>query len=141
MKKLKVPCPYCGDEAKLKDSSIVYGKSYGKIWICEPCNAYVGVHKNSPTFKPLGTLADAPTREWRKKAHAAFDPLWKGGKMTRDEAYQWLSDCLWKTRDCAHIGKSTAGECRHIVEEVFKQFGKPKQPPLFSIHDIINSTN
>lgn len=27
-------CPYCGYEAKLVDSKIIYGKSYGKAYVC-----------------------------------------------------------------------------------------------------------
>jgi hypothetical protein len=35
----------------------------------------VGCHKG--TTKPLGRLADAELREWKKRAHAAFDPVWQ----------------------------------------------------------------
>ena len=59
MKPLIVLCPYCGQPATLVDSEYVYGVSYGsKLWRCDPCDAHVGVHKNSERFKPLGTLAD-----------------------------------------------------------------------------------
>jgi len=37
-------CPYCKGETKYVDSSLVYGRSYGMMYLCEPCDAYVGVH-------------------------------------------------------------------------------------------------
>lgn len=73
----KVYCDYCGRETEYVDSKVIYGKSYGKIYLCRNCMAYVGVHKG--TDKPLGRLANAELRNWKKAAHAVFDPLWKYG--------------------------------------------------------------
>lgn len=28
-------CPDCGGKAELKDSAIIYGKSYGLVYVCE----------------------------------------------------------------------------------------------------------
>ena len=47
----KVYCDYCGRETEYVDSKVIYGKSYGKIYLCRNCMAYVGVHKG--TDKPL----------------------------------------------------------------------------------------
>lgn len=55
----------------------------------------------------------------RIKAHAKFDPLWRSGVMTRDEAYAWLSvelqiepiRCHMKymdVRDCNRVMRSAA---------------------------------
>ncbi|MPN54908.1 hypothetical protein SDC9_202586 [bioreactor metagenome] len=60
-------CDYCGKPAIYTDSSRVYGKSYGMIYYCPDCHAWVGVHRG--TDKPLGRLADAELRDWKKKAH------------------------------------------------------------------------
>lgn len=71
-------CDYCGNPADFVDSSVVYhGRSFGMIYLCPNCGAYVGVHKGSD--KPLGRLANSELRNWKKAAHAAFDPLWKYG--------------------------------------------------------------
>lgn len=51
----KVYCDYCGRQAEYVDSKVVYGKSYGMMYLCRNCMAYVGVHKG--TDKPLGRLA------------------------------------------------------------------------------------
>ncbi len=83
----KVYCDYCGRETEYVDSKVIYGKSYGKIYLCRNCMAYVGVHKG--TDKPLGRLANAELRNWKKAAHAVFDPLWKYGRFRghRNAAY------------------------------------------------------
>ena len=74
-------CPICGAGAELKDSKIIYGKSYGLSWICKnypECDCYVGCHKGTAT--PLGELCNSEIREWRKKIHAKLDLLWQSGK-------------------------------------------------------------
>lgn len=77
----EVYCDYCGRRAEFVDSKVIYGKSYGMIYLCRCCPgyAYVGVHKG--TDRPLGRLADMELRELKKLAHAAFDPLWKEGRF------------------------------------------------------------
>jgi len=82
-------CPVCGSGAELKDSKIIYGKSYGLSWICKnypDCNTYVSCHKGTAT--PKGELANAEIREWRKKVHAKLDPLWQNHKYNRNDLYQ-----------------------------------------------------
>ena len=115
-KRHKVICPYCGKWATCQDSSVVYGRSYGWIWICfcVPGRAYVGCH--SGTKAPLGTLADMETRKFRKRAHAAFDPIWRGGVITRREAYVWLASVIDVSPEQAHIARSDAEQCRQIIQ-------------------------
>lgn len=38
-----VICPYCEKPAEFVDSSVIYGRSYGMIYLCRKCGAYVGV--------------------------------------------------------------------------------------------------
>ncbi len=119
-----VKCPYCEQPAKLVDSQIIYGRSYGMAWFCKPCDAWVGCHKNSKTHAPLGRLANAELRDWKKKAHAVFDLLWQR-KMRRDKctkgkarkaAYGWLAKQLEITvKDC-HIGMFNIEKCKKVVE-------------------------
>lgn len=115
----KIPmCPYCSNEAKLVDSAIVYGRSYGMIWDCRPCDAYVGVHKNSKDHAPLGRLANKELRELKKAAHAKFDPLWKSGEMSRTEAYQYMQEVLDLDKSKAHIGRLNADECKKLIDAI-----------------------
>lgn len=91
----KIVCPYCSAVARFTDSAAIYGKSYGMVYLCSnypKCDAFVGVHKG--TDKPLGRMANPELREWKKKAHASFDALWKHGRFTRHKAYRILSDMM-----------------------------------------------
>lgn len=112
----KVICPYCGERAEFVDSKIVYGKSYGKIYLCRKCFAYVGVHKG--TDKPLGRLANAELRYWKKAAHAAFDPIWKYGRFRgyRNAAYGWLAGRMGLSVEETHIGMFDVAQCKKAIQ-------------------------
>jgi hypothetical protein len=52
----------------------------------------------------------------RGVAHAAFDPLWQSGVMTRTAAYKWLAAQMGlNVQDC-HMEKFNADQCRRVVE-------------------------
>ena len=43
-------CPYCNKEAKWCENKVIYGKNYGKSYMCyycKDCDAYVGCHNNT----------------------------------------------------------------------------------------------
>ncbi|MPQ56379.1 zinc-finger-containing protein [Duganella sp. FT27W] len=123
-------CPYCNQRSKLVDSKVIYGTSYGLIYLCRPCDAYVGVHKGTET--PLGRLANAELREWKKRAHAAFDPVWErnivqavqrnGGRFPkgiksnmRGQAYKQLAHAMNIDRELCHIGMFDVEQCMAVV--------------------------
>ena len=108
-------CPYCGNEPELVNSTEVYGPGhdYGNLMACLDCDAYVGTHGGKR--KPLGRLADRRLRIWKKRAHAAFDPLWKKGDMTRSKAYRWLSERLDIDPEWCHIGMFGMRYCKKVV--------------------------
>ena len=104
-------CPYCNKKAKWGENKEIYGRNYGKSYMCyycKDCNAYVGCHNN--TRKPLGTMANAELRKWRMLAHAHFDPVWKGGQVSRKEAYKLIGNI--------HIGESSIEQCKEIIKKV-----------------------
>jgi hypothetical protein len=113
-------CPYCKSIPQLVDATVVYGQgtNYGKLWLCpnRKCMAYVGVHKK--TNEPLGRLADAGLRAWKKKAHAAFDVLWNASTapFTRNEAYEWLQEPLDLPAEYCHIGMFSPKTCSRVVD-------------------------
>lgn len=118
-------CPYCGADTEYVDSSCVYGSSYGMIYICKPCDAYVGVHKG--TDESLGRLANAELRKWKKATHSIFDVLWKERRMTRNQAYEWLADKLKIKREDCHIGMFDEDMCKRAIEFTkFKLSGQLK---------------
>jgi hypothetical protein len=110
---IQVNCPYCGEPAEWVENKEIYGKNYGKsymAWLCRKDDAYVGCHQN--TKKPLGKMANKELREWRKKAHRVFDPLWKTGKMSRKKAYRLLYE---KTGKWIHMGDSNVEDCKLVL--------------------------
>lgn len=106
-------CPYCKKQTKFVNSSVVYGKSYGMIYYCAPCNAYCGVHKGSDIS--LGRLANSQLRFWKKEAHKYMDMLWKEEDMTRKEVYQVLSEYLNIPPEYCHIGMFSLKTCKEVV--------------------------
>lgn len=115
-------CPYCGQESQYVDSEIVYGdRSYGMIYLCAPCAAYVGVHKG--TDRALGRLANSELRAWKQKAHRQFDWLWKmkmkkgfTKKESRLAAYKWLSEQMGLPIHLTHIGMMDVDQCKQVVD-------------------------
>jgi hypothetical protein len=115
---MSVTCPYCGEAAQLVGGDVIYPHRpdlYAlKFWHCQPCDAWTGTHANSREHKPKGRLANAELRRARIDAHAAFDPLWKSGRMKRTDAYEWLRERLGLERT-PHIGFMDADGCRRVV--------------------------
>ena len=111
-------CPYCDSPAKLVGAKVIYPHRpdlfHKLFWVCEPCNAYCGCHPKST--RPLGTLAKAETRAARKRAHAAFDPLWRNGRYNRTEAYRLLSEKTGIPASECHIGMMTVEQCALVVK-------------------------
>jgi hypothetical protein len=118
-------CPYCGKPTVYTNSSVVYGVSYlGNIYWCQPCDAYVGVHKG--TNQALGRLANKELREAKKLAHFYFDQIarthlindiWREEvKMnSRNKAYLWLSKQLGMLMEHCHIGMFDVEDCLRVV--------------------------
>lgn len=111
-------CPYCEAMSELVTGERVYphrpdlAKKF--FYLCEDCDAYVGCHPNSR--RPLGRLANAELRRWKRRVHAALDPLWKRGSMNRSEAYEWLAGALGIPQRECHVGMFDVETCRRAVE-------------------------
>ena len=118
----KVLCDYCNERTNLVDSSEVYnGKSYGLVYYCEPCEAWVGVHKG--TTHPLGRLANKELRAAKMAAHRAFDPTWyvKGRSSTlnnraRRKAYSNLVHRLGIEPSKCHIAMFDPETCQRVID-------------------------
>lgn len=118
---LRVTCPYCGRDAHLTTGLHIYNQrrfdlAHKKFWVCRPCKAWVGCHPNG--VQPLGRLANAELRKAKMAAHAAFDPLWKSGEMTRSEAYAWLASTLGTSQANCHIGMFDVDGCNAVIAAV-----------------------
>lgn len=111
-------CPYCSVPARLTDSAVVYGgRSYGDIWLCTnfpECDARCGARDG----RPLGTLAREDLRELRKQCHARFDPLWRDGLLSRNEAYRRLRRVMGLPANVCHIAMFDEAQCLALIEQV-----------------------
>lgn len=131
-------CPYCHGSTHYIDSRHIYGKSYGMMYFCHPCQASVGVHQG--TDESLGRLANRELKELKKRAHAAFDPLFKDYPITvlihmdfpnelpehlkeasmRKKAYWWLSRTLDIPFEECHIGMMQTWDCEQVIAESYE---------------------
>lgn len=106
-------CPYCDGLTAYVDSKKIYGKSYGMVYMCHPCQAWVGVHKG--TDIALGRLANHELREAKKEAHKYFNMIYELKIMSRHEAYTWLCGMLQIPREETHIGMFDEKLCQETV--------------------------
>ncbi len=111
-------CPYCKAKSHLVKGDKIYPHRpdlYDKVFYsCQPCGAYVGCHPG--THNALGRLANASLRKAKSAAHAAFDPIWKTGKMRRGQAYEWLAKKFGTAS--VHIGEMDETDCKKVLEFV-----------------------
>ena len=128
-----VMCDYCAGPATLTTGREIYPHrpdlAYLRFWECKDCHAYVGTHKNSPTFAPKGRLAHAALRLAKVQAHQAFDVLWQERGMSRSQAYAWLQEVLGMDKP-PHIGFMDEEQCDRVileVEELLQKIGKQNE--------------
>lgn len=105
-------CPYCHIDTEYVDSSVVYGKSYGMIYRCPRCGAFVGTHKG--TKIPLGTPANEELRKLRKDTHGIFDVIWQSGQMSRTQLYKKAAEAF-NVKEL-HIGNLNLQGCLQLIE-------------------------
>lgn len=124
---MKVICPYCDRQARLVTGNTIYPHRPDlfakKFYLCSPCDAWVGCHPAQNAkgggmgdgSTPMGRLANAELRKAKQAAHAAFDPLWKSGLMSRASAYKRLADTMRISRNNCHIGMFDVEQCNAVV--------------------------
>lgn len=122
---MDIQCPYCGRSAVLVTGKVIYPHrpelQKRKYWLCRNCWAYVGTHKNSPTHKPMGRLANAQLRSAKRRAHMVFDPIWRDGDLSRQEAYAWLARQMNMPLSQCHIGHFNVQQCNQAMEIMLKE--------------------
>lgn len=130
-------CPYCGNICDYVDSSAVYQQSYGMIYLCRPCQVWVGVHHGN-TDQSYGFVAKKALRDLRHETHKMFDPLWERKsqygltkKQAQAKARKWLADLLQIDVVECHIGMFHEEQCRKTIE-----FCKPHHKTASQIQEI-----
>ena len=71
-----------------------------------------------------GEQSTKELRNLRKKAHDAFDDIWKSGSMERGEAYLWLAKKMDLPEEDAHIANFNIKQCEEVIEHVKYYDGK-----------------
>lgn len=117
-------CPYCNKPTEYIDSVEVYCKSYGMMYICRKCKAWVGVHKG--TNQALGRVAKKSLRQWKIRAHESFDKIWTTKRLTRENAYYWLSIQMGIPRENTHMGMFDEQQCKMVVRLCEKALNNKK---------------
>lgn len=117
-------CPYCKESTELANSSEIYGREFGPIWICRKCNAYVGCHPG--TTEALGRVTNSQLRKAKRQAHFYFDQIWKKKYFTRGDAYSWLSKQLELPKEYTHIGMFKIETCNKVAQVSYEFLNKMK---------------
>ncbi|CAN7786057.1 DUF3268 family zinc-finger domain-containing protein [Caballeronia sp. LjRoot34] len=129
-------CEYCGAPAvlvRVGGLSYPYREDRGTLWLCEPCQAWIGIYSRSTRNVPLGRLANAELREWKAKLHAALEPM-AVIKARRDgisifearaKGYRWLASALQIDEKACTIHHLDADQCRAAVG-VIEQFERSR---------------
>lgn len=116
-------CAYCAGQLVLVSDSAVYQKSYGgHVWMCVPCDAWVGCHRGG--YLPKGRVAKADLRKLKIEAHRLFDRLWRAAielrgwtqHDARKAAYQWLAEAMGIDVKLCHIGMFDEAQTRQVIE-------------------------
>lgn len=120
-------CPYCGSPVIYRSADGIYRDNHrsAMLYVCSrypACDAYVRVHNG--TTIPVGDLAGPELRRLRRQAHQHFDKLHSLHLMTKQEAYEWLSDITCTPPSRAHIGYMGEYNCKLIIEESQKLLEK-----------------
>lgn len=115
----KPDCIECDQIARLTGGDEIYPHRpdlHAKRFYKCACGAFVGCH--GLTTQALGRPGGPKTRNARKAAHAAFDPLWKGKRLGRSDAYKRLADALGIRAGHCHISWFNAEQCAQVIAAV-----------------------
>ena len=125
----------CGCEREV-DARLTNGKEIYPLrqdlwllpfWRCDECGNYVGCHNktNHPT-RPLGVIPTQELRKARMSVHAAIDPIWKGGSMTRKELYAEMGRRLGLSGSYHTAETRTVKECENALMEAKQMAGRSR---------------
>lgn len=91
---------------------------YGYFYACNrwpACNGTLPANKDG---SPHGKPRKKSLQRARKRAHAAFDPMWKEGLVKRSVAYLWLQEVMGMEPEEAHMVAMTEEQCAKVERMV-----------------------
>lgn len=133
---MKIYCTGCGVDV---DARLAYGSEIYptrpdlaklRFWIHDKCGAFVGTHhKTKDKTRPLGFLATPEVKRWRMIIHGILDPLWKSKKISRGQAYAYISKRIGHTY---HTGEIYGVDHAKAIYEIVAQLKKEIDPSPFN---------
>lgn len=111
-------CPKCNAPMRLRETK-KYQWRNGRnrmFWGCSQYPDCNGIRPSHPDGTVYGVPADKETKEWRMKAHAEFDKLWKQWGYARPEAYMMLQRIMGMTAGQAHISNFSKEDCQKLIK-------------------------
>jgi hypothetical protein len=82
----------------------------------------------------MGTMATAPTRAARQRAHKAFDRLFNKTSMSRSQAYRWLSYVMGIERTSCHISHFNEEQCIKVAKLSREYMTELKKKPAAQVY-------
>ena len=70
----------------------------------------------------------------RAYTHNEFDKLWKDGKFSRSEAYEWLANEMGLPPHKAHIGLFNKNQCQELLDILFEYRYGISKPEAYGIY-------
>jgi hypothetical protein len=113
-------CRYCRSPVSLVSAEEVYpGMGLeAKLYFCEGCGARVGVHEG--TDDPVGYLADAELRRWRRVLHEALRELRKP-RFYQKSVHGLIREALGVPRERARVAMLSIGEVKNMIVWLMRQ--------------------
>ena len=104
----------CGGTLELRYSEKLGKRFYG----CSRYPKCSGVLPAKDDGTPVGIPRTRELQGWRRRAHDAFDCLWRDGHCSRRDAYSWLRSAMGLSSEKAHMFQMTAEQCEQVIEFV-----------------------
>lgn len=117
-----IPCQYCGGNPLRMTGAEMFPDrpeiAVKRYLACRDCDAWVGCRPG--TWTPVGELADATLRSARRRAHDAFESVWRAAlretrasdDQARRAAYAWIATHV---RGGAHVAGLGLRECGDMI--------------------------
>lgn len=85
---------------------------------CPQCLNHVGCHKSGD---PLGSIPNQEIRKLRQQIHAALDPIWKSGSMSRSAVYRHISKAIGREYHTGNVNSVQEAEVvLRIIERLMR---------------------
>lgn len=108
-------CRYCRSPVSLVSAEEVYPglRLEANLYFCEGCGARVGVREE--TGDPVGYLADAELRRWRRVVHEALRPLRREARSYPTPVHEMIQRALGVPEERARVAMLSIGEIKNLV--------------------------